>query len=208
MACMIAFFACSGILADEWPAPQIREFFSPNRDYFVRVTPGESWGDTFGFAGSPKGPYARAEFYHRDKAGSYVPGATVTLVNPVAPVDFYVNNDGYVATLDNWHNMGYGKVLALYSPGGNLIRSYTLNELFSKDEIEGFEHSASSIAWHKAAYLQIDQKAVYVLIDEKGGGLVFNVRTGAYRYCEWHGKDFACRDSSEGRSWRPFDPNE
>ena len=54
---------------DEWPAAVIREAFSQSRTYFVRVVPGKSVGDTVGFSGAPKGPFATAEFYRLEKAG-------------------------------------------------------------------------------------------------------------------------------------------
>jgi len=51
--------------ADSWAGPVTKEVFSASREYFVRVVPGKSVGDTFGFAGEKKGPYARAEFFRR-----------------------------------------------------------------------------------------------------------------------------------------------
>jgi hypothetical protein len=36
--------------ADSWPAATIKEVFSNNRDWFVRIIPGKSVGDTVGFA--------------------------------------------------------------------------------------------------------------------------------------------------------------
>jgi len=199
------------LLADEWPLPQVREVFSASRNHFVRVTPGDSWGDTFGFSGSPKGRYAKAEFYQRRDDGAYAPAGTITLLNPVAPVEYFVSDRGYLLTLDNWHNVGYGKVFALYSQGGGLVQSYELADLFSKEEIEAFDHSASSITWHKGAtYLQADQKTLFVAIDDKGGDVSFDAETGAYRYCEWHGSatNFACRRTSANPVWRPFNSNE
>src|SRR2546426_9937865 len=53
--------------ADDWPAPVIREAFSHSRAYFVRVVPGKSFGDTVGFSGAAKGPFATAEFYRLEK---------------------------------------------------------------------------------------------------------------------------------------------
>jgi hypothetical protein len=82
----ITFFQVAG--ADDWPAPAIREVFSPSRAYFVRVIPGKSIGDTVGFSGAAKGPFATAEFYARDKDRSYGFAATASLLNPVAPVEF------------------------------------------------------------------------------------------------------------------------
>jgi hypothetical protein len=58
MSLLLALGLSTLIRADEWASPQIREVFSQSRDYFVRVLPGNSWGDTVGFGGSPKGSYA------------------------------------------------------------------------------------------------------------------------------------------------------
>ena len=175
----------------------------------MRVVPGESWGDANGFAGSPKGVYATATFYHRGSDGSYAPGAAVALLNPVAPVEFFVTDQGYLLTLDNWHNLGYGKVVALYGPDGAAIKSYELADLFSPDEINGFEHSVSSIWWHKgAAYLQQDPKALFISLDAKGTDLVVDATFGTYRSCKWQDpvrvKDFVCRTSNIGRQWLPY----
>ena len=89
--------------ADDWPAPTIKEVFSESRDWFVRVVPGKSLGDTFGFAGAPKGPYARALFYRQRRDLSYGLVAEMTTVNPIAPVDFVVTDlragNGRLATV-------------------------------------------------------------------------------------------------------------
>jgi hypothetical protein len=59
------------VRADDWAGPQTKEVFSASREYFVRVIPGESLGDTFGFAREKKGKYAAAEFYRRHQDRSY-----------------------------------------------------------------------------------------------------------------------------------------
>jgi hypothetical protein len=79
---------------DDWPAAVIREVFSPSRAYFVRVVPGKSFGDTVGFSGAPKGPFATADFYRREKDRSYRLLATAPLLNPVAPAEFLVTDNG------------------------------------------------------------------------------------------------------------------
>lgn len=193
------------VWADDWPAPTIREVFSPSRSFFVRVIPGKSIGDTVGFSGAAKGPYASAEFYRRDQDRSYRLAVTASLLNPVAPADFFVTDKGELITLDNWHNIGYGKVVAFYTPDGNPIRAYALSDLFNQREIEGFNHSESSIAWRKSSwsYIRPGGDSLNVSVDEKGAAFIFE-STGAYQYCETRGGAFLCRSRNEGRSWRGF----
>jgi hypothetical protein len=194
------------ILADDWPGPQIREVFSHSRTYFVRVNPGKSWGDTFGFKSAPKGPFATAEFYRLEKDRSYRLTATATLLNPVAPVDFFVTDRGFLVTLDNWHNRGYGRIVAFYSPDGQPIRSYDLSDLFTRNEIEAFSHSVSSISWRNltAAYVREDQGTLYVTGTTSGSEFLFEVANAAYQYCEDRNGRHLCRNSNMRRAWKPY----
>ena len=191
-------------LADSWAAPQVREVFSASRDHFVRVVPGKSVGDTIGFGGSAKGPYAAAEFYRRQPDRSYKLTATATLLNPVAPVEFFVSNEGRLATVDNWHNRGYGKVLALYDAQGRLVKAYALADLFSKAEVDAFSHSVSSIAWHEGpAYINQDQRTLYLMITS-GRDLVVGLETGRFAQCETRGGKYVCRNGNADRRWLPY----
>ena len=81
---MAAVLLCAGLsvsslYADEWPAARVTQIFSDNGRYFVRIVPGNNYGDTIGFKGSPKGDPARGEFYARQSDRSY------RLVADVAP---------------------------------------------------------------------------------------------------------------------------
>ena len=179
--------------------------FSASRDHFVRVIPGKSVGDTLGFAGAPKGDYAAAEYYRRQPDKSYRLTATATLLNPVAPVDVFVSNAGRLVTVDNWHNRGYGKVLALYDDGGRLVKAYELADLFLKSEIDAYSHSVSSIAWHDGpVYLNQDQRTLYMMI-KSGRDLVLGLDTGRYAYCEPHPVKYLCRNSNADRRWLPYE---
>ena len=205
VALAIAVLAGGVVAADDWPAASIQEVFSESREWFVRVVPGKSLGDTFGFAGSPKGPYARAEFYQRAADRSYRLTTEVTLDNPIAPVKFLVTDRGYLVTFDNWHNVGYGKMLVSYAPSGRRVASYELKDLFSSREIEAFSHSTSSIHWRTdTLYVRSGQRSVYVALDDKGTEIILEPETGAWQQCEWRGKQHHCRDDNERRSWRPF----
>ena len=191
--------------ADDWPAPVIREAFSHSRAYFVRVLPGKSFGDTVGFSGAAKGPFATAQFYRLEKDRSYRLAATAPLLNPVAPIDFFVTDGGFLITLDNWHNMGYGKVVAFYSPEGKPIGAHGLSDLFTQSEIEGFRHSMSSIWWRKSTgyYVRQGEGTFYVTVNDTGAGFVFEL-SGAYQYCETREGRCLCRNTNKGRKWRAY----
>ena len=154
----------------------------------VRVIPGASWGDTIGFKGASKGPYATAEFYRQDQTRSYRFLKQITLLNPVAPVDFFVTDSGHLVTFDNWHNVGYGKVAAFYGSEGSLLHAHTLNDLFAAAQISQFEQSVSSIWWHKTFALPRDgqplgkgQKSFCVATGLKNHDVDFDLDSGNYQ---------------------------
>ena len=191
--------------ADDWPAARIKEVFCKSREWFVRVTPGASIGETVGFAGAAKGKHATAEFYRRAPDRSYRLTREITIQNPVAPVEFLVTDRGYLVTLDNWHNMGYGKAIASYSPEGEIVFARELKDLFSADEVAGFRHSVSSIWWRtETVYVRDGQQSVYVALDDKGSELIAEPETGQWQYCERRQNKHLCRDSNAGRVWRPY----
>jgi len=195
----------TSVRADDWAAPQTREVFSGSREYFVRVTPGDSLGDTVGFAGERKGRYAAAEFYRRGPNRSYRLVAETALLNPVAPVEFFVSNDGRLATVDNWHNLGYGKAVALYDSRGKIIQAYALSDLFQDDEIKNFRRSVSSIHWRDGpVYVRQDQKTLLITI-RGGGDFLFGLETGRFKYCEYQEKIYRCRNANQPREWMPND---
>lgn len=189
--------------ADSWASPRVREVFSESREYFVRVLPGESLGETFGFAGEKKGRYATAEFYRRAKDRSYQLVADATLLNPVAPLEFLVADSGHLVTIDNWHNVGYGKVVCIYDARGKPIRSYELRELFQSEEIKRFPQSVSSIHWRKGPfYIRPDQRTVLITV-KSGADFLFGTETDQFKYCEYQDKVYRCRIANEPREWMP-----
>jgi hypothetical protein len=206
LACLLlALSAQVPVRGDTWPAATITEVFSESRDWFVRVVPGRSLGDTVGFAGSPIGPYATAEWYRRERDRSYRFRGALTLANPVAPVKVLVTDRGYLVTLDNWHNMGYGKVVVSYSPDRRQIAAYPLAALFAPAEIEAFRTSVSSIWWRtETVYIREAQKSIFVAVDDKGAQFVFEPETGGWQYCEWRDGAHVCRSTNDSRTWRPF----
>lgn len=193
-------------IADTWRPPHIMEVFSESREYFVRVIPG-SLGHTPGSKRASRVTYARAELYQRQESKSYRFMKKIKLVNPLSPVEIYVSNTGYWATLDNWANMGYGQMVVFYDFKGQLIRSYKLADLFVEKEIAAIPHSISSFHWRKQpTHITPDQKALYVSV-AGGGSFTFRLETGSYQFCESRGNESLCRSENLSRRWVPFDPN-
>ena len=62
---VVLLLLAQGLAADDWPGPRVMNVFSEDGARFVRVTPGESLGDSVGFAGAKQGAYAQALFYER-----------------------------------------------------------------------------------------------------------------------------------------------
>jgi hypothetical protein len=190
--------------ADSWARPVVREVFSKSREFFVRVVPGESVGETPGFAGAPRGRHATAEFYRRQADRSYRLVAETTLLNPVAPVEFFVSNAGRLVTVDNWHSLGYGNVLAIYDASGKPLRHFELKDLFLPDEIQRFPHSVSSIHWRNGAmYLREDQTTLLVTV-RSGADFLFGLESGRFQYCEPQGKSFRCRNDGRLNEWKTW----
>jgi len=138
----------SSAAADSWAPAQSIAAVSENAEWLVRVEPGESIGDVYGFAGSPKGAYAEAILFKYDNdLESYSKVETYRTRNPVAPVDIHVSNSGWLITLDNWHNLGIGSVVASYNSDGELIHELNLADIFSPEDLKKLDQSVSSIWW-------------------------------------------------------------
>lgn len=171
-------------IADDSPGPITLTRFSDDGAFFVRIIPGKSVGDTVGFAGAAKGEYARARFYALRQDDSYHLVRNITLLNPVAPVDALVNKRGYLITLDNWHNLGYGKVLAVYDASGRTVSSYELEQLYGGGRIKNLRASVSSRYWRCAPVHFVDpadQTQLYIR-EVLGGYFVLTIASGAITY--------------------------
>ena len=185
VAVFLALCALGGarMLADDWPQARPITIFTEAADRFLRIVPGRSVGDVFGFSGAPKGPYATAERYVRQPDRSYRFTGAATLVNPVAPVNALLAPDGAFITFDNWHNLGYGKVVAIYRADGTPIKSYTLDDLYRGRDLARVPTSVSSRTWRCAPFFFVapDGREAYTP-EFLGGELVFDMRDGSFRY--------------------------
>ena len=148
LAIALSLFIVSNASADSWAAPQTIAAVSDNAEWLVRVEPGESMGDVYGFAGEPTGRYAEATLYRfDDDREAYAEVRKYQTQNPVAPVDILVTNDGWLIALDNWHNLGIGTVVVAYDSNGELARQLNLADIFSFYELQLLDQSVSSIWW-------------------------------------------------------------
>lgn len=170
--------------ADDWAGPVMTHVFSGDGRRFVKVIPGKSIGDTYGFSGSPKGPWATAEIYEQRKDKAFVLVARITLRNPVAPVDVLVSNTGAFMTLDNWHNVGYGEVVAIFHANGQLLRSFRLTDLIAESELGAVPTSVSSRWWRckPMGFSDPDKQTTVYVADFRGGNFVFDLTRGTYKY--------------------------
>jgi hypothetical protein len=180
---MVLVVLASSVRADQWLRAEVREQSSPNGQFSIRVVPGDSLGDVVGFSGSPKGKFATAEWY-KSTNGNREKLRTITLLNPVAPVDFLVTDFGALITLDNWHNLGYGNMLVVYSPSGEVVKKYSLGELYSNRDILQFARSASSVLWrcNSASPPILNSPAELWVDDTIGGRLIVRADTGSIEY--------------------------
>ena len=172
------------VRADDWPGAQARTVFSADGRRFVRLVPGTSWGDAVGFAGAPKGAYARGQFYALQSDRSYRLVADVALLNPVAPVDALLTIRGELVTFDNWHNVGFGAVVAIYGPAGALRASHTLEQLYDAAKLSAVPRSTSSRWWRCRPFGFVDpasESALYVR-EYFGGEFVFSLTSGSFEY--------------------------
>lgn len=119
--------------ADEWVTPTTKTLTSPNKKWVAVITPARD-------------PKAGVKATITPAGGQ---PTTITLASKWAPVDAVLFDDGTLLTLDQWHQLGYGKVAQLYERDGTVRWSKTLQELVGQTFIETADHSVSSIWWRK-----------------------------------------------------------
>ena len=169
---------------DDWPAARVKTVFSEDGARFVRIIPGDNIGATIGFKGARSGKNGRAEFYVRQKDRSYKLTADILLPNPVAPVEALLSNGGSLITFDNWHNIGYGKVVVIYNATAQIVRAYDLEQLYPREQVGRIPMSTSSRWWRCTPHHFVEpreQQHVYAP-EFAGGYFVFDLQTGGFTY--------------------------
>ena len=128
----------------------------------------------------------------------------VTLHNPVAPVLFLVTDPRSLSpstTGTTWASVTSSPRIR---PKGATFAVYRLMDVFSKEEIDTFKHSVSSIWWRTdTVYVRESQQSVYVALDDRGSELILERETGAWQYRANRGSVRQCRGSRDSQ-WRPY----
>ena len=131
---------------DTWGGPDAVSVRSPSGNFIAEVIPG-SGGFDYDRALTNLEQNASAVVSMRREGGITKVVWEGKLVNPIAPVTVYVSDAGYLVTMDNWHQYGYGSVVVFYDPKGRLLRHWRLEELYQPEERRSLIRSVSSIHW-------------------------------------------------------------
>jgi hypothetical protein len=118
--------------ADQWRSPSPLDLRSPDGLLQVHIAPAKEECCSQATLTGPEGEKR-----------------VFQLLNPVAPVDAVLFDDGTLLTLDNWHNIGYGAALAVYSRSGVLLWSAELEKLLPAEVAGRVPQSVSSRWWRK-----------------------------------------------------------
>jgi TonB family protein len=170
------------VTADTWLLPKKEKYYSPNKKYYLEVTPKKLESQLKYFedkvkgrenAGALKGVSdnrAKGAFYARRGDGGYSKKWEFPLVNEVSPVSAVVSGDGgYVVTFDDWHSAGYGdSVVVIYRSNGDLVKRFGLADLLTEGDIETLPHSVSSIWWGGEHYTDEGRGLLVLKITSNG----------------------------------------
>lgn len=180
--CAALFLYASVAKSDKWPLPSVKFPVSSDGQYLAKIKPGTSVGDTVGFSGFAKGAFATAIIYKYDfGSDSYQKVSDFSLKNPVAPMDVLISRYGRVVTIDNWHNLGYGKVLVIYDVTGKVLVEKELSDFYSVDKLEKIPQTVSSKWWRcYSPALSEDEQSVEI-VDFMQRTITISMRDGGVK---------------------------
>jgi hypothetical protein len=158
--------------ADTWAAPELTIVTSPDGGALLRITPG--------------GPSATAIVMRFDDATrDYRKVAEFSLRNPQAPHQAVITNGGrFVVTFDDWGEIGRTEnVVVVYRGNGQIVKAWSLSDIFSKEELKAFRSSVSSTWWRSEIELQERDGLSPMIAIKPGEGTKFKKeRTPGYPY--------------------------
>lgn len=127
---------------------------------------------------------AEAVFYRAGKDDSLSVEKIFELTNRDMPKNVFISNSGNIVTLDDWNSYGRGEnVIVVYDYNGQIIRRYSLRELYSQTDLNKFLISSSSIHWR---CIEIEVKVYLgkklVIYDRIGGEIVIDMDSAELEY--------------------------
>ncbi len=78
-----------------------------------------------------------AEFYRRHQDRSYKLAGRGRPSQSRGAGRVFISTTVVLATIYNWHNVGYGEVVAIHDSRGKVVQSYELSDLFQDEEDQG-----------------------------------------------------------------------
>jgi len=164
-------------VADKWGPPDLTSAISEDSSIVVRIIPGKGFLNTD--IKSPDKTFAQANYFKWNGSDGYDIYQNIRLQNPAAPIYSFITDDGKLVTIDNWYSKGSGKVVVIYSPIGEVIKAYELDDLFPlKADFDKLGRSVSSINW-QCYELQPDLRHGFLYVPHAlGGSLRFDLSTG------------------------------
>ena len=166
--------------ADEWPAPHPVSFHSRGFVYVAEIFPPKS----------RQNPDEKpvCYFYQMGYPGTAWDVAptlkwTAGLVNEQMPYEAVVSMDGQLVTLNEWANVGFQNAVVIYDLNGKLVKSYDLDSLLPKEDVNNVERSESSRHWNRGAryYFLREPARLYILLSWQKV-LGFSLEDGKFQY--------------------------
>ena len=151
--------------ADSWGAPATVKYESANKKFAFEVIPA---GQDSSKTGAPETKCTATAY---DSKNEKIWSAELT--NSQAPVSAFISDDGSCAvTLDNWGSIGHGdNVIAVYAAPGKLVKKFSLEDIFSKEELEAFSSSFTSRQWRQqsgGAYFEKNSGIFVIRLADNG----------------------------------------
>jgi HEAT repeat protein len=148
--------------ADSWRPPK-EEHWSANRRFVLRV----DWKQ-------------RTLTLKEKRENGFLPRWSITFPQEDAPVEVSITDDGrHVVLRDVWHQVGHGKVLVFLGPSGEVLNTFTLEQLLTAAEILDAPMSISSIWWSQEGLFFLHRRQTqYAFFTRKGTVRVFDLVMG------------------------------
>ena len=132
------------------------------------------------FAELTKSNSARASYFRLDDSPeNYTRYLNVALSNPIKPMAAYVSNTGVLVTLENYGNPGHGDIVSIYTPNGELVHTYKIEDIYTDDAISEMRRSVSIREWRHPEYPPRFSNGDFLVADVFGNYLFFNASDGS-----------------------------